>query len=170
MFRSQNGKSEYENGTAEDKQKQKVKEQIAVYGTNKLSTDANARERYQQEIVEFIHENQPDTSKSWDLKLMRNGPVYSKVWQKHPRKMMGHVKTAKTLRWRHNGRDGVSNHQPHDCLLNSLFGSRSKKTSKFRVTGLCVGNSPGTGEFPAQMASYAENVFIWWRHHDTYNV
>ena len=22
-----------------------------------------------------------------------------------------------TLRWRHNGRDGVSNHQPHDCLL-----------------------------------------------------
>ena len=22
-----------------------------------------------------------------------------------------------TLQWRHNGRDGVSNHQPHDCLL-----------------------------------------------------
>ena len=45
-------------------------------------------------------------------------------------------------RWRHNGRDGVSNHQPHHCLLNSLFG-RSKKTSTFRVTGLCAGNSPG---------------------------
>ena len=28
-----------------------------------------------------------------------------------------------------------------------------------------VGNSPGTGEFPAQMASNAENVSIWWRHH-----
>ena len=27
------------------------------------------------------------------------------------------------------------------------------------------GNSPGTGEFPAQMASNAENVSIWWRHH-----
>ena len=26
-------------------------------------------------------------------------------------------------------------------------------------------NSPGTGEFPAQMASNAENVSIWWRHH-----
>ena len=25
--------------------------------------------------------------------------------------------------------------------------------------------SPGTGEFPAQMASNAENVSIWWRHH-----
>ena len=23
------------------------------------------------------------------------------------------------------------------------------------------------GEFPAQMASYAENVSIWWRHHDS---
>ena len=41
----------------------------------------------------------------------------------------------------------------------------SKKTSKLRVTGLCVGNSPGTGEFPAQKASNAENVSIWWRHH-----
>ena len=28
------------------------------------------------------------------------------------------------------------------------------------------GNSPVTGEFPAQMASNAENVSIWWRHHD----
>ena len=40
-----------------------------------------------------------------------------------------------------------------------------KKTSKLRVAGLCVGNSPVTGEFPAQMASNAENVSIWWRHH-----
>ena len=31
------------------------------------------------------------------------------------------------LRWRHNGRDIVSNHQPHDCLLNRLFRRRSKK-------------------------------------------
>ena len=28
-----------------------------------------------------------------------------------------------------------------------------------------VGNSPGTGEFPTQMASNAENVSIQWRHH-----
>ena len=69
------------------------------------------------------------------------------------------------LRWRHNDHDGVSNHQPHGCLLNRLFRRKSKKTSKPRVTGLCAGNSPGTGEFPAQMASYAENVSIWWRHH-----
>ena len=69
------------------------------------------------------------------------------------------------LQWRHNGRDGVSNHQPRDCFLNSLFRHWSKKTLKFRVTGLCAGNSPEAGEFPAQMASNAENVSIWWRHH-----
>ena len=70
-----------------------------------------------------------------------------------------------SLRWRHNERDNVSNHQPHDCLLNRLFRRRSNKTSKLRVTGLCAGNSPVPGEFPAQMASYAENISIWWRHH-----
>ena len=57
------------------------------------------------------------------------------------------------LQWRQNERDVVSNHQPHDCLLtHRLFGRRSKKTSKLRVTGLCAGNSPGTGEFPAVTA------------------
>ena len=74
-----------------------------------------------------------------------------------------------TLQWRHNGLDGVSNHQFHHCLLSRLFGRRSKKTSKLCVTGLCAGNSPGTGEFQAQGASNAENVSIWWRHHNWSN-
>ena len=69
------------------------------------------------------------------------------------------------LRCRHNERDGVSNHQPHHCLLNCWFRRRSKKTANLRVTGLCVGNSPVTGEFSAQKAGNAENVSIWWRHH-----
>ena len=43
--------------------------------------------------------------------------------------------------------------------------SDADQISKLRVTGLCVGNSPGTGEFPAQMANNVENVSIWWRHH-----
>ena len=36
---------------------------------------------------------------------------------------------------------------------------------KLRVIGLQCGNSPVTGKFPAQGASNAENVSIWWRHH-----
>ena len=53
-----------------------------------------------------------------------------------------------TLLWRHNDHDGVSNHQSHGCLLSRLFRRRSKKTSKLRVTGLCVGNSPGPVNSP----------------------
>ena len=71
----------------------------------------------------------------------------------------------KSLQWRHNDRDGVPNHQLHNCLLNRLFKAQIKETSKIRVTSLCAENSPVTGEFPAQRASYAENVSIWWRHH-----
>ena len=71
-----------------------------------------------------------------------------------------------TSHWCHNVQDGVSNHQLHHCLLNRLFRRRSKKISKLRVTGLCAGKSPVTGEFPTQMASNVENVSIWWRHHE----
>ena len=44
-----------------------------------------------------------------------------------------------SLQWCHNGCDGISNHQPHHCLLNRLFRHRSKKTSKLCATGLCAG-------------------------------
>ena len=75
---------------------------------------------------------------------------------------MAHVfckrRTYNILQWRHNERDGVSNHQPRHCLLKRLFRMRSKKISKLCVTGLYEGNSPVTGEFPAQRASNAENV------------
>ena len=52
-------------------------------------------------------------------------------------------------------------------MINSIVysGTDKRKTSKLRVTGLCEGNSPVTGEFPAQRASNAENASIWWRHH-----
>ena len=93
--------------------------------------------------------------------------TYFPVWQ-HRECVISPVVTA--LQRRHNERDHVSNHKPHDCLCSRLFRRRSKKTSKLRVTGLCVGNSPGTGEFPAQMTSNAENVSFWWRHHVVENI
>ena len=70
------------------------------------------------------------------------------------------------LLWCHNECNGIWNHQRLDGLLNCLFRRRSKKTSKLRITGLCEGNSPVTGEFPSQRASNTNNVSIWWRHHD----
>ena len=55
-------------------------------------------------------------------------------------------------------------------VYSTVYWGRSNKTSKLRVTSLCVGNSPGTGEFPAQMASNAENFSIWWRHHVSWGI
>ena len=51
--------------------------------------------------------------------------------------LIGSSHTANSLHWRHNGRDSVSNYQPHYCLLNRLFRRRSKKTNsphKWSVT------------------------------------
>ena len=64
--------------------------------------------------------------------------------------------------WRHNEHQCVSNHLCHNCLRNRLFGRRSKKTSKLRVTGLCEGNPPA---FPSQISSNAENISTLWRYH-----
>ena len=79
------------------------------------------------------------------------------------------------LRWRRNERDGVSNHQPHQCLLNRIFSHRWKKISKLRFTGLCEGNSPVAGEFTAQRASNAEmfpfdDVIMLCRDHSCYGL
>ena len=68
-----------------------------------------------------------------------NGEMVFMSWRRH---------VLHSLWWRHNDHDSVSNHQPHECLLNRLFRRRSKKTSKLRVPGLCVGNSPGPVNSP----------------------
>ena len=75
--------------------------------------------------------------------------------------ILHHYSCYAPLQWRHDGLNGVSNHQPHDCLRRH----RPKKTSKLSITGLFEGNSPVTNEFPAQRASNAENASIWWHHH-----
>ena len=43
------------------------------------------------------------------------------------------------------------------------WGADHRKHQSF--TSLAFVNSPVTGEFPAQMASYAENFSIWRRQH-----
>ena len=72
-----------------------------------------------------------------------------------------------SLHWRHNDHDGVSNHQPYGCVLNRLFRRRSKKKSKLRVTGLCVGNSPGPvnsphkGPVTRKMFPFDDVIMLW---------
>ena len=78
----------------------------------------------------------------------------------------------KSLQWRHNGRDSVSKHQPHGCLLNRLFRCRSKKTSKLRVTGVCGGihrgpvNSPHKWPATRKMLPF-HDVIVFFHIEDT---
>ena len=71
---------------------------------------------------------------------------------------------SRTLQWRHNDHDGDSIHQPHGCLLNRLFRRRSQKTSKLRVTGLCVRiyrwpvNSPHKGPVRRNMFPFDDVI------------
>ena len=77
-----------------------------------------------------------------------------------------------TLQLRHNGCDGISNHQPYYCWLNCFFQMQIKENIKApHHWPLCGGggDSAVTSEFPAQRAGNAENVSISWRHYEILN-
>ena len=60
--------------------------------------------------------------------LKRHDARARSVWCREINKNMinsVHSAVSAVLQWRHNGRDGVWNHQPHDCLLNRLIRRRS---------------------------------------------
>ena len=110
--------------------------------------------------------------KEWKQRPNFNGVFTNSMWYNNldtqPRKNMtiGKEDTpdlmiwGKTLilQWRHSDRDGVPNQQPHGCFLNRLI--RWQKTPKFRVTGLCAGNSPVTGGFPVD---FPHKELISWK-------
>ena len=73
-----------------------------------------------------------------------------------------------SLQWRHNVGDGVSNQQPHDCLLIRLLTAQIKVNIKAPRHWPLWGEF--TGEYPEQRASNAENVSVWWRNHDVITI
>ena len=73
------------------------------------------------------------------------------------------------LQWRHNERDGISNHRRLDGLHNRLFRciiiyqrkhQSSASLAFVRKIYRWPVNSPHKGP-----CSYTENISIWWRHH-----
>ena len=64
-----------------------------------------------------------------------------------------------------DGHEGLSNYQPHDCLLNRLLRHSQRKHQSSVSLAFVCGDSPVTGEFPTQRASNVENFSIWWCHH-----
>ena len=90
-----------------------------------------------------------DLNHIWKVSLASATPI-----------LKAYVDAWLSLRWRHNGRDGVSNNQPHDCLLSRLFRRRSKKTPKLRVTGLCAEpvNSPHKWPVTRKMSAFDDVI------------
>ena len=80
-------------------------------------------------------------------------------------------KTGSSLQWRHNRRDGVSNHQPHDCLPNRLFTHRRKHQSSASlafVRGIhrWPVNSPHKGTVTRKIFPFDDVIIytgtVWW--------
>ena len=51
-------------------------------------------------------------------------------------------------------------------VYSTVYSDADQKNIKAQRHWPLCGEFTGTGEFPAQKASYAENDSIWWRHHD----
>ena len=64
-----------------------------------------------------------------------------------------------TLQWRHNERDGVSNHKPHDCLLNRLFKAKIKENIKAPRHWPLWGEFTGNRWIPRTKGQYREKCF-----------
>ena len=122
-------------------------------------SDANQRKYQSSASLAFergIHRGPVNSPHKWPVPR-KMFPFDDVIMDCHWTVVIEYHKTM-SLQWRHNERNGVSNHRRLDSLVNRLFMRRSMKTSKLCVTGLCECNSSVTGEFPAQKASNAENV------------
>ena len=135
-----------------------VYSQVSKFSTACLTLRSK---KYLSSVLLVLYEGNPTMTDRFPFQMASNlGKCLYVITSSPATAVQGEGISIYTLQWRHNGRDSVSNHQPHDCLLNRLFRRRSKKTFKLRVTGLCTGKSPVTCEFPAQMASNAESASI----------
>ena len=69
------------------------------------------------------------------------------------------------LRWRHNGRDGVSNHQPHGCFSTVYSVEDHWEHQSSALLAFVQGIHRRPVNSPHKMTSNAEYVSIWWRYH-----
>ena len=71
------------------------------------------------------------------------------------------------VQWRHHEHDGVSNHQPNDCLLNRLFRCRLKKhqgsasLAFVREIRRSTVNSPPKGPVTRKMFPFDDVIMVW---------
>ena len=93
--------------------------------------------------------------------------MYLVTWQSQA--MLGAVRQAASvlISW------DLYNGNYNDVITSAIASQMNSLTivcsAIYSDAGPCEGNSPVTGEFPPQRASYVENVSIWWRHHGIKN-
>ena len=72
-----------------------------------------------------------------------------------------------SLQWRHNEHDGVSNHQPHDCLLYIQAQMKENKHQRDASLAFVMGihrwpvNSPHKGPVTRKMFPF-EDVIVYY--------
>ena len=73
--------------------------------------------------------------------------------------------TLKSFRWRHNGRGGVSNHQPHDCLLNRLYRRTSTRHQSCASLAFVWGIRRWPHKWPVtwKMFPFEDAIMVRWR-------
>ena len=94
---------------------------------------------------------------TWRLECNNDIKTNIYTWMLWPhRPWIGQNSTICSLLWRHNERDGVSNHQPHDHnqpFIQAQIKENFKAPRHCPLCGEFTGDwwiPPGTGEFPAQ--------------------
>ena len=105
--------------------------------------------------------------------LTQSWTIWLNIWHESARNnsinIRNHNKTVCILHGTYCMQHIIGHPRVNDVMMSAMASQITSltivySTSKIRVTGLCEGNSPVTGEFPTQRASNAENVSIWWRH------
>ena len=120
-----------------------------LHCTERIDTQICHLESQHNDVTQgFMRHKLPALRQFVDEVISRNGPTKNKIIHE------------KTLQWRHNECDGVSNYRRLHCLLIIWFRGISKETSRLRVTGLWAGNSPLTGERPVTWKMFPFDDFI----------
>ena len=119
--------------------------------------------KYKSSSLEVSLSQADSTTEIWDRP---SSAITWTLWRlKSPTTRMFFRSTA--VRWRHNERDGISNHQARDCLLNHYSDADQRRHQSSASLAFVRGIHRWPVNSPTQMASNAEmfpfgDVIINW--------
>ena len=98
----------------------------------------------------------------WSLFLIDSKSASIQIMARLKKIKTGAVHWHISLQWRHNGHDGVSNHQPRHCLLTTVYSDADQRKLAF-VRGIhrWPGNSPHKWPVTRKMFSFDDVIIVW---------